>query len=68
MSQKFYCGIKADIFSTATTLFVLVMKSPPFKSSHVKDKHFARLCKKDTTLYWKTFAHIKTTPEFKGKT
>ena len=38
-----YDGFKADIFSAATTLFVMLMRSPPFRFAHTKDPYFKRL-------------------------
>lgn len=39
-----YDGLKGDIFSAATTLFMMVMRCPPFRKAHPKDPFYKRLC------------------------
>ncbi len=39
-----YNGEKADIFSIGATLFMMRMKSPPFKKAIQSDPYFKRLC------------------------
>lgn len=39
-----YNGEKADIFSIGATLFMMRMKSPPFKKAILSDPYFKRLC------------------------
>ena len=38
-----YDGPKADIFSIGVTLFMMHMKSPPFRKAVQKDPYFKRL-------------------------
>ena len=38
-----YDGVKADIFSSAATLFLMVMRCAPFRKAHLKDPYFKRL-------------------------
>jgi serine/threonine protein kinase len=64
---EIYDGTKADIFSMAVTLFLLVIKSPPFKKANPNsDPYFKRLAKPDKSYFWKIFKNIQTTSEFKG--
>jgi hypothetical protein len=44
--------MKADLFSSATTLFLMVMRSPPFRRAHLKDPYFKRLCASDRKPFW----------------
>lgn len=39
-----YDSIKGDVFSAATTLFLMVMRCPPFRKAHPKDPYYKRLC------------------------
>ena len=55
-----YDGIKADIFSGATTLFLMVMKSPPFRKAQIKDPFYKRLCANDKKSFWNIFKNIPT--------
>jgi hypothetical protein len=60
-----YDGIKADIFSSATTLFLMVMKSSPFRKAIMKDPFFKRLCGQDKKHFWNIFKGIPCSPEFR---
>ena len=57
--------MKADVFSCATTLFMMVMRSPPFRKAHQKDPYFKRLCAADRKLFWNIYKGIPTSQEFK---
>jgi serine/threonine protein kinase len=59
--------MKADLFSAATTLFLMVMRSPPFRRAHQKDPFFKRLCASDRKPFWNIFKGIipAASPEFK---
>jgi hypothetical protein len=50
--------MKADLFSLATTLFLMVMRSPPFRKAHHKDPYFKRLCASDRKAFWNIFKGI----------
>ena len=60
-----YDGFKADIFSAATTLFLMVMRSPPFRKAHIKDPFFKRLCAVDKKAFWNIFKGIPCSQDFK---
>lgn len=38
-----YNGAKADVFSAGVTLFLMLMKCPPFRSADIKDPYYRRL-------------------------
>lgn len=57
--------MKADLFSAATTLFMMVMRCPPFRKAHQKDPYFKRLCAADRKPFWNIFKGIPTSPEFR---
>jgi len=65
--QKHYFAEDADVFSTASALFVMMLKSIPFNSSLFSDPYYSRLCKKDTSQFWKIFDPACTLSlDFKG--
>lgn len=53
--QQNYFAEGADVFASASTLFVMMLKSIPFNSSLFSDPYYSRLCKKDTSQFWKIF-------------
>jgi hypothetical protein len=55
----------ADLFSAATTLFMMVMQSPPFRRAHQKDPYFKRLCAPDRKPFWNIFKCIPVSHDFK---
>ena len=57
--------MKADLFSAATALFMMVMRSPPFRKAHQKDPYFKRLCASDRKPFWNIFKTIPSSQEFK---
>jgi serine/threonine protein kinase len=57
--------MKADLFSVAATLFLMVMRSPPFRKAHQKDPYFKRLCASDRKGFWNIFKGIPSSTEFK---
>jgi serine/threonine protein kinase len=57
--------MKADVFSAAATLFMMVMRCPPFRKAHMKDPYFKRLCAPDRKSFWNIFKGIPSSPEFK---
>jgi serine/threonine protein kinase len=57
--------MKADLFSSATTLFLMVMRSPPFRRAHQKDPYFKRLCASDRKPFWNIFKSISSSAEFR---
>ena len=60
-----YDPMKADIFSLATTLFIIVMRCSPFRKAHAKDPYFKRLCSTDRKPFWNIFKSIPSSTEFK---
>ena len=60
-----YDGPKADIFSIGTTIFMMHMKSPPFRKAIQKDPYFKRLQSHTKQNFWKIFNGISYTSEFK---
>lgn len=54
-NEKQYDGAKADIFSSAVTLFLMLTKCPPFRSAQTKDPYYRRLCANDKRSFWKIF-------------
>lgn len=62
-----YYAEEADIFASGASLFVMVLQSVPFNSSSFSDPYYSRLCKKDTSRFWKIFDSENTLSfEFKG--
>ncbi len=59
-----YDGIKADIFSSAATLFLVMMQCPPFRSARSQDSYYKRLIKNKLT-FWKIFQKIPSCDDFK---
>ena len=57
--------MKADLFSSAATLFLMVMRCPPFRKAHHKDPFFKRLCNQDKKHFWNIFKGIPCSNEFK---
>lgn len=64
--DKRYCGDKADIFSAAVCLFVMVMGNVPFRMASNSDPYFKLLSKKDKTEYWNIYSAVPISSEFKG--
>jgi len=61
-----YYAENADIFASACALFVMVLQSIPFNNSLFSDPYYSRLCKKDTSKFWKIFdTENKLTSEFR---
>ena len=56
-----YNGEKSDIFSMGATLFMIHMKSPPFRRSAANDPYFKRLCSNTKQNFWKIFKGISYT-------
>lgn len=54
--EFYYDGAKADVFSAGVTLFLMLFKSPPFRSAQLKDPYFRRLSAADKKAFWKIFA------------
>jgi len=44
-----------DLFASALVLFMMVMKSAPFGSTHRSDPYYKKLALKDKTNFWKIF-------------
>ena len=66
--ERTYYAENIDVFACASVLFVMVLKSIPFNSSLYDDPYYSRLCKKDTSQFWKIFdSENILSPEFKGK-
>jgi serine/threonine protein kinase len=57
--------MKADVFSAATTLFLMVMRCPPFRKAIQKDPYFKRLCAADRKPFWQIFKGIQSSQEYK---
>jgi serine/threonine protein kinase len=64
-SPSLYDPMKADLFSAATTLFLMVMRCPPFRKAHQKDPYFKRLCASDRKAFWNIFKSLPSSHEFK---
>jgi hypothetical protein len=60
-----YDGLKSDVFSAASSLFLMVMRCPPYRKAHAKDPFYKRLCAPDKKHFWNIFKGIPSTPEFK---
>jgi serine/threonine protein kinase len=60
-----YNGEKADIFSIGATLFIMRMKSPPFKKATQSDPYFKRLCQSMKLNFWKIFKNIPHSNQFR---
>jgi serine/threonine protein kinase len=54
--EFYYDGSKADVFSAGVTLFLMLTKSSPFRSAHLKDPYFRRLSSVDKKAFWKIFS------------
>ena len=57
--------MKADLFSAAASLFIMVMRCSPFRKAHAKDPYFKRLSAADRKPFWGIFKNIPSSPEFK---
>lgn len=57
--------MKADIFSAAATLFIMVMRCSPFRKAHAKDPYFKRLSASDRKPFWNIFKNTPSSAEFK---
>lgn len=64
-TQHLYDGIKADVFAAATTLFMLSIRMPPFRSARPTDPYYKRLAHKDKKYFWKIFEGFKIDTYFK---
>lgn len=64
--DKFYKGDKADIFSAAICLFVMVVGNIPFRLASCSDPYFQLLSQKDKSAYWSIYGSVPITTEFKG--
>ena len=64
--NKCYYGDKADIFSAAVCLFVMVVGNIPFRIASYSDPYFKLLTKKDKKDYWTIYSSVSTSSEFKG--
>lgn len=64
--DKHYCGDKADIFSAAVCLFVMVVGNIPFRIASSSDPYFKLLSKKDKSDYWAIYSSVPISAEFKG--
>ena len=53
-----YDGVKADIFSAATTLFLLKMKFQPFRRAHPMDPYYKKLAFKGKKYFWKIYSKV----------
>lgn len=60
-----YDGVKADIFSAATTLFLLRMKYQPFRRALPNDPYYKKLAFKGTKYFWKIYSKVPTSSIFK---
>lgn len=54
--DNYYNAAKADVFSAAVTLFLMLAKCPPFRTADMKDQYFRRLSAPDKKAFWKIFA------------
>eukprot|EP01022_Parablepharisma_sp_SALTPOND_P001961 TRINITY_DN1080_c0_g1_i1.p2 TRINITY_DN1080_c0_g1~~TRINITY_DN1080_c0_g1_i1.p2 ORF type:complete len:352 (+),score=22.30 TRINITY_DN1080_c0_g1_i1:311-1366(+) len=64
--DKSYKGDKADLFSCAVCLFVMVIGSIPFRIASSFDPYFKLLSKKDKSSYWEIYSAVPISAEFKG--
>ena len=60
-----YDGVKADIFSAATTLFLLRMKFQPFRRALPNDPYYKKLAFKGKKYFWKIYSKVPTSSIFK---
>lgn len=63
--DKSYCGDKADTFSCAVCLFMMVIGGSPFRVASRIDPYFRLLSKKEKAEYWKIYAEVPASKEFK---
>ncbi len=50
--QNSYHGDEIDMFACGCLLFELVMKSPPFKTSDLKDEYYNKLAVNEKGQFW----------------
>mmetsp|Transcript_14806 Transcript_14806/g.25182 ORF Transcript_14806/g.25182 Transcript_14806/m.25182 type:complete len:291 (-) Transcript_14806:403-1275(-) len=60
-----YNGEQADVFSCGATLFMIQMKSPPFRKAVQTDPYFKRLSSSAKQNFWKIFKNISYSPQFR---
>lgn len=60
-----YNGEKADLFSCGATLFMIQMRSPPFRKAVQNDPYFKRLSSAVKQNFWKIFKSISYSPQFR---
>ena len=60
-----YDGVKADVFSAAVTLFLLISKFQPFRRAHSNDPYYKRLAFKGKKYFWKIYSKMQTSQSFK---
>jgi serine/threonine protein kinase len=60
-----YDGQKADFFSCGATLFMIHMKSPPFRKAVMTDPYFKRLSMGNKQSFWKIFKGIPHSLQFR---
>lgn len=64
--DDFYYAEEDDIFCLASVLFLMVMKSSAFNSTHDEDPYYNRLIRNPKS-FWKIFEEINCpSNEFKG--
>lgn len=63
--DKAYWGDKADLFSCAVCLFMMVIGNSPFRMASKCDPYFRLLSKKDKAEYWAVYSAVAISPEFK---
>ena len=59
-THPLYNGEKADIFSCGATLFMMQMKSPPFRRAVQSDPYFKRLISNNKQNFWKIYKNISS--------
>ncbi len=65
--EKTYRGDKADLFSSAVCLFVMVVGNIPFRIASSSDPYFKLLSKKNKASYWSIYSSVPVSAEFKGR-
>lgn len=63
--DKCYHGDKADVFSCAVCLFMMMVGNSPFRMASKCDPYFKLLAKKDKSSYWSIYSAAPLSPEFK---
>ncbi len=64
--EKTYSGEKADIFSAAVCLFLMVLGCPPFGEASGRDAYFKLLLRKNKAAYWNIYKSREVSAGFRN--